>query len=225
MPAVTITLAQLDALGPVDAARAVDAGATLDDLVWAGTALARHDPDVERRLRLWMADCAAHVLHIFERESPTDMRPREAIVAARRYARGEIDAAACDVACDAARVAAWGSRASAWDTASAAARYAAGAAAWVNWRAGACDADMAAACDAAYDAAWAAAWAAACDASWDAARAAACDAAWATVAWAAAVDAARAAACDAARAAEERWQLDRLVAWLSADEPEDWPLD
>lgn len=28
----------------------------------------------------------------------------------------------------------------------------------------------------------------------------------------------------AAGAAEAAWQFDRLVAWLSAEEPEDWPL-
>lgn len=60
---------------------------------------------------------------------------------------------------------------------------------------------------AAKDAAWAAAW----DGAWDAAWAAARHAAWAT-------------ARDAARAAEQQWQFDRLVAWLSDPEPEDWPL-
>ena len=48
-------------------------------------------------------------------------------------------------------------------------------------------------------------------AAWDAARDAAGAAAW---------DAARAAAWDA----EETWQFDRLIARLSDDEPEDWPL-
>lgn len=127
----------------IDAATARAAGITFDDLVWVASAVARADADVERRLRLWMADCAAHVLHIYERtESST--APRKAIIAARAFARGEID--------DAARAAA---RAAAWDAAWAAAR----------------------------DAAWAAAW-----------------------------------------DAEEAWQFDRLVAWLSLDEPDDYPL-
>jgi hypothetical protein len=29
---------------------------------------------------------------------------------------------------------------------------------------------------------------------------------------------------DAAWADEEQWQFDRLVSWLSDDEPTDWPL-
>src|SRR3546814_9974895 len=51
------------------------------------------DADVERRLRLWLADCAARVLHIYEK-TEASAAPREAIIAARRFARGEIDAAA-----------------------------------------------------------------------------------------------------------------------------------
>ena len=66
-----------------------------------------------RVARLFEADCAERVLPIFEREYPTDDRPRKAIAAARAFARGEIDAAARD----AAGAAAW-----------AAARAAAGAA-------------------------------------------------------------------------------------------------
>jgi len=158
-------------------------------LVWAPSALARHDKDVERRLRLWMADCAARVLHIYER-AETSEAPRNAIIAARQFARGEID----DAAWAAARDAAWGAALAACN----------------------------AACDAACDAAWAAAlaavaaaWAAG-DAAEDAARAA-----WdaARAAW----DAARAAGDDAGDA-EEAWQLDRLVAWMSDVEPADWPL-
>jgi len=99
----------------------------------------------ERTALLFAADCAAHVLHLFEVQYPDDQRPRLAIIAARQYALGEIDAAA---------------RAAAWAAAGAAARDAAGAAAG--------DAAWAAA----GDAAWAAAWAAARDAAWAAARAA-----------------------------------------------------
>ena len=38
----------------------------------------------------WAADCAQHVLHLFEEERPDDDRPRIAIEQARAWARGEI---------------------------------------------------------------------------------------------------------------------------------------
>jgi hypothetical protein len=141
----------------IDAEKARKAGATLDDIVWAASAVARTNPEIERRLRLWLADCAAHVLQHFEVEWPADLCPRNAIIAARQFSRGEIGdaarAAARAAAWDAARAAAWdAARAAAWDAARAAAR----AAAWAAARA------------AAGDAAWAAAW----DAAWAAARAA-----------------------------------------------------
>ena len=159
----------------LNAKRAVELGATLDDLVWIASAVARNDKEVERRLRHWMADCAAHVLHIYEKQHPDDSRVRDAIIAARHFADGEIGAAAGDAARDAARDAAGdAARAAAGDAARAAARAAAG--------------------DAARDAARAAAWAAARAAAGDAARAAAWD-------------------------AEENFQLDRLVAWLSDAPP------
>lgn len=41
-------------------------------------------------LALWAADCAEHVLHLFERERPDDDRPRDAIQLARAWAGGEI---------------------------------------------------------------------------------------------------------------------------------------
>lgn len=210
MPAITITRAQLDALGPcskrrdamiaaldwanpVDAARAVAAGASLDDLVWVAFALSRHNPDIERRLRLWTADCAAHVLHIFERERPTDTRPRTAILAARRFARGEIDtvlqayayAAACAAAC-------------------AASQDAVGNASMKPMEA----------------AAWSAAWAVYIPTSaYDAARSA-----WAARSAIGTAEERRQPAQMVAWTAGKRWQLDRLVARMSADEPEDWPL-
>lgn len=43
-------------------------------------------------------------------------------------------------------------------------------------------------------------------------------------AWAAAGDAARDAAGDAARDAEKQWQLDRLIYWLTEENPIDLPL-
>ena len=41
-------------------------------------------------LALWAADCADHVLELFEAERPDDERPRQAIKAARAWARGEL---------------------------------------------------------------------------------------------------------------------------------------
>ena len=141
----------------IPASQARDAGATFDDIIWAASAAAKNDKDIDRRLRLWMADCAARVLHIYE-NTGTSPAPRQAIIAARQYASGEIGAAAWaaaraaagDAAGDAAREAA---RASAW----AAAGAAAGAAAWGSAR----------------EAARASAWAAAGAAAWGSAGAAA----------------------------------------------------
>lgn len=72
----------------------------------------------DRTLRLFAADCAESVLHLFEAVRPNDDRPRLAIAAARAYANGEITAAAREAA-------AW---AAAWAAARAAARDAADAA-------------------------------------------------------------------------------------------------
>lgn len=41
----------------------------------------------------WAADCAEHVLEVFEAHAPDDPRPREAIARARAFARGELDVA------------------------------------------------------------------------------------------------------------------------------------
>ena len=49
-------------------------------------------------LAMWAAQCAEHVLHLFENEESLDTRPRQAIDAARSWARGEMamwDARAC----------------------------------------------------------------------------------------------------------------------------------
>jgi hypothetical protein len=46
--------------------------------------------DDHRRLATWAADCAEHVLPLFERMQPTDDRPRRAIDLARAWARDEI---------------------------------------------------------------------------------------------------------------------------------------
>ena len=47
-----------------------------------------HDAD-HQLLALWAADCAAHVLPLFEAERPDDDRPRRAIALARAWTRGE----------------------------------------------------------------------------------------------------------------------------------------
>lgn len=41
-------------------------------------------------LALWAADCAEHVLHLFQAVQPQDERPRMAIEISRAWARGEI---------------------------------------------------------------------------------------------------------------------------------------
>lgn len=78
----------------------------------------------ERASRLFAADCAEHVLPVFEAARPGDARPRQALVVARRYA----DGAATGAELRSAAGAAW---AAAGD-AGAAAR-AAGAAARAAW--------------------------------------------------------------------------------------------
>ena len=46
--------------------------------------------DDHHLLALWAADCAEHVLHLFEQERPDDDRPRRAIEMGRAWARGEV---------------------------------------------------------------------------------------------------------------------------------------
>jgi hypothetical protein len=50
--------------------------------------------EADRRIvAMWAADCAEHVLDLFESECRDDSRPREAIVRARAFGRGELDVA------------------------------------------------------------------------------------------------------------------------------------
>lgn len=50
--------------------------------------------EIDRRVvAWWAADCAERVLALFESESPTDSRPRDAIARTRAFARGELEAA------------------------------------------------------------------------------------------------------------------------------------
>jgi hypothetical protein len=46
--------------------------------------------DHHRLLGLWAAECAEHVLHLFEAERPDDPRPRQAIEHIRAWTRGEV---------------------------------------------------------------------------------------------------------------------------------------
>jgi hypothetical protein len=46
--------------------------------------------DDHHLLAIWAADCAEHVLPLFERERPADDRPRRAIAMGRAWARGEV---------------------------------------------------------------------------------------------------------------------------------------
>lgn len=46
-----------------------------------------------RRLAAWAADCAEHVLEVYESAAPRDSRAREAIAQAQAFARGELPVA------------------------------------------------------------------------------------------------------------------------------------
>jgi hypothetical protein len=83
--------------------------------------------DDHRLLATWAADCAEHVLHLFEQARPDDERPRHAIELGRAWARGEITWAAARTAAGHANAAARGLRGAARHAA-----YAAGQAAAVG---------------------------------------------------------------------------------------------
>ncbi|MCI0157625.1 hypothetical protein KNO15_13065 [Leifsonia shinshuensis] len=57
------------------------------------TSLQTLDDADRRAVAGWAADCAEHVLGLFEADAPDDQRPREAIDRARAYSRGELSAA------------------------------------------------------------------------------------------------------------------------------------
>ncbi len=151
---IDMALAVLPARGRMTFAQVRDAGTSFDDVVWVAAYLALTDKDASRRLRLWMADCAARVLDVFENTESRDAL-RGAVVAARQFARGEID----DAAWAAARAA---GRTAAKDIARAAMRSGFGAgvlaatwmATWVN----------------ASKSVWGPGWVAASEAAWDAER-------------------------------------------------------
>ncbi|MCT2196460.1 Imm5 family immunity protein [Paenibacillus sp. p3-SID1389] len=60
----------------------------------------------QRTLALWAAECAERVLPCFEAARPKDLRPRQAIEAARAWVRGEVSMAAARAAAVAAHNAA-----------------------------------------------------------------------------------------------------------------------
>ena len=64
-----------------------------DKVVAESARLVRRTPWDDRRARLFAADCAEHVLELFESACPGDSRPRDAIAAARRFADGELTSA------------------------------------------------------------------------------------------------------------------------------------
>jgi len=57
-------------------------------------------------LAIWAADCAQHVLHLFEEIQPNDDRPRRAIELARAWTRGEVTMSQARAAAGAANAAA-----------------------------------------------------------------------------------------------------------------------
>jgi len=61
----------------------------------------------EKSARLFAADCAERVLHLFEKRHPNDNRPRAAIRTARDFADGKITKEQLAAAWAAARDAAW----------------------------------------------------------------------------------------------------------------------
>ena len=100
----------------------------VDDCLWA---LQATEQNCDVVARLMAADFAEAVLPIYEKQYPKDQRPRAAIEAARKFARGEIAADELAAASAAARAAdSSAARAAAWAAASAAASAAARAAAW-----------------------------------------------------------------------------------------------
>jgi hypothetical protein len=64
------------------------------------------EPAVHHALALWAADCAEHVLRLFESNCPGDDRPRLAIAAVREWTRGERTMVSCREAAFASHAAA-----------------------------------------------------------------------------------------------------------------------
>jgi len=213
----------------IDPTEIVDAGDKT--VVRRARLTGRVDTWNERTARLFAADCAERALRLVKKELGWfDPRCNAAVKAARDFANGKIDSAACSAARSAAysaarsaaawaadSAAAWAADWAAYSAAGSAAAWAAGSAAdWAAGSAAAWAADWAA--DSA--AAWAADWAAGSAAAWAADWAADSAAAWAagSAARSAADSAARSAAAwaagSAARSAARQWQTQRLFEYL-----------
>ena len=117
----------------------------LDDALWALRAVPQKQKKQRDRIaRLMACDFAKSVLPIFEEKYPNDMRPRNAIKIARKFANGNATQEELETA-RAAGAAAWDDRAAAraaalaaaWAAALAAARAAAEAIAWAAAKAAA----------------------------------------------------------------------------------------
>ena len=129
-----------------------------NDVLWLISNVYDQLSDVQKcDLRLLGCDWAESVLHLFEKKYPEDKRPRKAIEASRKFARGEIDDAAVDTASNAFRF-------------TDVARVARDAASVVRDAARASRDAARASRDAARAATWDAAWSASTAAAWDAAR-------------------------------------------------------
>ena len=68
----------------------------------------------DKTLRLYAADCAERVVSLYEKDYPTDTRPRKAIQAARDFANGKITAEELNAAANAAYDAAYAAYATAF---------------------------------------------------------------------------------------------------------------
>ena len=130
---------------PIPLTRILDING-MSDTLWA---LDKVVAGGDKILLLWACDCADHVLPIYEKHYPNDLRVRQCIITTRAFANGTATLGDLDAAWNAA-----------WDAARAA--RAAARAAWTAW----------AAADTAWDAARVAAWDAAQVAAWDARAAA-----------------------------------------------------
>jgi hypothetical protein len=98
---LTLTLSQLKELSPCKVAfnrislflkdepmniqQARAAGATLDDIIWVCCRLAKNNEELLCCFKLWLLDCAAHVLPIHEQKCSDDDRPRNAIIIGRSH--------------------------------------------------------------------------------------------------------------------------------------------
>jgi hypothetical protein len=172
--------------------------------------LRRLDAWNDATARLFSADCAERVLPIWERQYPEDSRPRDTIIAARAFARGEITQADRAVAYSAVYAAA--------DSASTVADSAARAVADASTRASA-RAVADAVGDSAADSASAAASASASAVGDSAADSASAAAYWSAIAVAYRSASAMAywSAIAVAGAAERAWQTTRLMQYLRGE--------